>query len=146
MSISPQMKTITSSSSIKNDTIQECRTFLRWVNAKLNQNNVKPISNLQTDLCDGIVLVELFEICSRRKIGDKFTKVNTKLRQHHIDRIALVLDCMRVENIELFDGGIGKYDGSDGDGGGGGGRNGGRNFIATANAVCHLKYTFRHNL
>lgn len=104
MSVAPQ----SSSSSIKNDTIQECRTFLRWVNVKLNQSNLKPISNLQTDLCDGIVLVELFEICAGHKIGDKFTKVNTKLRQHHIDRIALVLDCMRGENIELFGGEIGE--------------------------------------
>lgn len=108
MSKTSQLKTC--NTSIKNDIIQECRTYLRWVNVKLNQNNVKPISNLQTDLCDGMVLVELFEICSGRKIGDKFTKVNTKLRQHHIDRIALVLNCMRNENIELIHGGIGEYD------------------------------------
>lgn len=106
MSITPQSKS--SNRSIKNDIIQECRTFLRWVNVKLNQHNVKPISNLQTDLCDGMVLVELFEICSGRKIGDKYTKVNTKLRQHHIDRIALVLNCMRDENIDLIHGGIGE--------------------------------------
>lgn len=113
MSIVPQSKT--SNNTIKDDIIQECRTFLRWVNVKLNQNNVKPINNLQTDLCDGIVLVELFEICSGRKIGDKFTKVNTKLRQHHIDRIALVLDCMRGDNIEIFHGGIGEFGDGSGD-------------------------------
>lgn len=106
MSIVPQSKT--SNNTINDDIIQECRTFLRWVNVKFNQNNVKPINNLQTDLCDGIVLVELFEICAGRKIGDKFTKVNTKLRQHHIDRIALVLDCMRDENIEISHEGIGE--------------------------------------
>lgn len=113
MSIAPQSKII--NNTIKNDITQECRTFLRWVNVKLNQNNVKPINNLQTDLCDGIVLVEIFEICSGRKIGDKFTKVNTKLRQHHIDRIALVLDCMRGDNIEIFHGGIGEFGDGSGD-------------------------------
>lgn len=128
MSIVPQ--STTSNNTIKDDTIQECRTFLRWANVKLNQNNVKPINNLQTDLCDGIVLVELFEICAGRKIGDKFTKVNTKLRQQHIDRIALVLDCMRGENIEMFHGGGGT--------GGGIGECGGDDASAATAGVIHF--------
>lgn len=99
MNVNSQSKT---NSPVENVFTQECQTFLRWVNVQLKKSNIIPINELQTDLCDGLVLAELFEILSNRKIGDKFTKVDSKLRQHHLNRIKLVLDNMRADNIETF--------------------------------------------
>lgn len=87
---------------ISNDIAQESRTFLRWLNSKLNANGNAPISDVQTGLNDGMVLLELLETLTGKKIGHKYTKVNSKLQKHHFDRVQLVLECMRVENVETF--------------------------------------------
>lgn len=87
---------------ISNDIAQESRTFLRWLNAKLKTSDKQPISDVQTGLSDGMVLVELIETLSGRKIGNKFTKINSKLRQHHLDRVRLVLECLRTDNVDTF--------------------------------------------
>lgn len=89
------------SNAIKNDIAQECRTFLRWLNFKLNISDKTSITDIK-DLCNGMILVELVEHLSQRKIGNKFTKVNSKLRQHHFDRVTLVLNHMQSENVETF--------------------------------------------
>lgn len=99
MSTVPQFK---ASNTINNDIAQESRTFLRWVNSRLQISGKSQISDIQTDLSDGMILLELLETLSRKPIGNKFTKINSKLRQHHLDRITLVLECMRTENIEIF--------------------------------------------
>lgn len=99
MSSEFQQKT---SNTISNDIAQESRTFLRWLNSKLKQIGKPSISDLQTGLSDGMVLVELVEMLSGRKIGNKFTKINSKLRQHHLDRIILVLECLRTDNVDTF--------------------------------------------
>lgn len=87
---------------ISNDIAQESRTFLRWLNLKRKSSGKSPISDVQTGLSDGIVLVELIETLSGRKIGNKFTKINSKLRQHHFDRVTLVLECLRTDNVNTF--------------------------------------------
>lgn len=87
---------------ISNDIAQEARTFLRWLNSKLKTNNRPSVSDVRRDLSDGMVLVELLETLSGKTIGNKFTKINSKLRQHHLDRINLVLECMHAENIKTF--------------------------------------------
>lgn len=88
---------------INNDSAQESRTFLRWLNSKLKTSSKQTIvSNLQTDLSDGMILVELVEILSGKKIGNKYTKINSKLHQHHLDRITFVLDHMSANNVEMF--------------------------------------------
>lgn len=87
---------------INNDIAQEKRTFLRWLNAKLKTSGKQvTVSNFQKDLSDGMVLLELVEILSGEKIGNKFTKINSKLRQHHLDRIKLVLDYLNDKKIGL---------------------------------------------
>lgn len=90
------------SNAIGNDIAQQSRTFLRWINSNLKKSNRSPVSDVQHDLNDGMVLVELLETLSGKKIGNKFTKINSKLRQHHLDRINLVLEFMHTENIETF--------------------------------------------
>lgn len=98
MSIAPHSNT---SNAIKNDIAQECRTFLRWLNFKLNISDKTALTDIK-DLRNGMILVELVETLSGQKIGNKFTKVNSKLRQHHLDRVTLVLDRMHTENVETF--------------------------------------------
>lgn len=95
----PQYK---ASNTINNGIAQESRTFLRWINSKLKTSKKTPVSDVKTDLSDGMILLELFETLSGRQIGNKFTKINSKLRQHHLDRISLILECMRTENIDTF--------------------------------------------
>lgn len=90
------------SKTINNAIAQESRTFLRWINSKLEPSRKPPVTDIKTDLSDGMILLELFEALSGRKIGNKFTKNNSKLRQHHLDRISLILECMHTENIETF--------------------------------------------
>lgn len=88
---------------INNDTAQESRTFLRWLNSKLRTRDKQlMVTNIQADLCDGLILVELVEILSCSKIGNKFTKIESKLRHHHLDRITLVLEYMRSHGVEMF--------------------------------------------
>lgn len=88
---------------INNDTAQESRTFLRWLNAKLKSSTKQTVvANFQTDLSDGMILVELVEILSGKKVGNKYTKINSKLHQHHLDRITFVLDHMSSNGIEMF--------------------------------------------
>lgn len=99
MSTELQQKT---SNTISNDIAQESRTFLRWLNSKLKLIGKPAISDVQTGLSDGMILVELVEMLSNRKIGNKFTKINSKLRQHHLDRITLVLECLRTDNVDTF--------------------------------------------
>lgn len=99
MSTTPQHRV---SNAIGNDIAQEARTFLRWLNSNLRASKQSPVSDVRHDLSDGMVLVELLETLSGKTIGNKFTKINSKLRQHHLDRINLVLECMRAEKIETF--------------------------------------------
>lgn len=99
MSTELQPKT---SNTISNDIAQESRTFLRWINTKLKPSDKTPIFDVQTGLNDGMVLVELVETLSGRTIGNKFTKINSKLRQHYLDRVALVLECLRTDNVDTF--------------------------------------------
>lgn len=100
MSITLQHKT---GNAISNEIAQESRTFLRWLNSKLKiNNNRSPVADVQRDLSDGMILIELLETLSGKTIGNKFTKINSKLRHHHLDRVTLVLECMRTEKIETF--------------------------------------------
>lgn len=88
-------------STIKTEIAQESRTFLRWINSKLKTSNKTFISDL-ISLSDGMILLELVETLSNRKIGNKLTKINSKLHKHHLERVELVLDSMRTDHIETF--------------------------------------------
>lgn len=78
------------------------RTFLRWLNSKRKLSGKPFVSDVQTGLSDGMVLIELLEDLSARKIANKYLKINSKLRQQHLERVLLVLECMRNDSIETF--------------------------------------------
>ena len=45
------------------------KTFRKWLNAKLQANGIQEMTNLQTDLSDGVMLIVLMELMSGCSLG-----------------------------------------------------------------------------
>ena len=79
-------------------------TFTNWVNANLRQRGME-IDDLETGFEDGVKLVNLFEVVSKRIIG-KYSR-NPKFPNQKLENVALVLRAMEQDGVKLVS--IGKY-------------------------------------
>lgn len=88
--------------------LQQQTTFTKWVNNALRGHLKKAktqVNDLQTDLKDGLVLVELIEsIASPRKIG-RYNK-NPKIKPQLLENLGAVFKFLEKEQIKVVN--IGK--------------------------------------
>jgi actinin alpha len=74
------------------------KTFTKWFNSHLRKRKLA-IENLQTDLADGINLINFLEIISNNTLP-KYTK-NPKIRIQKIQNVSLCLDFLKQQKIHL---------------------------------------------
>jgi filamin len=77
--------------------IQE-NTFLRWCNDMLSDRGRK-ISNLKTDLKDGIALINILEVASKKSLG-KYNK-HPKIEMQKAENLILCFNFLKQENVKL---------------------------------------------
>jgi filamin len=73
-------------------------TFTRWANEHLKKIG-KTITNLETDLSDGLKLIALIEILSQKHVG-KYNK-RPNFRQMKLENVAMALRFLERERIKL---------------------------------------------
>nr|XP_021330210.1 filamin-A isoform X3 [Danio rerio] len=74
-------------------------TFTRWCNEHLRSVNMR-ISDLKTDLSDGLVLISLLEVLSHKRM---FRKYHTRptFRQLKLDNVSVALEFLDHEKVKL---------------------------------------------
>lgn len=85
--------------------IQE-KTFTRWINDILRPRGIK-IDDIGTDLKDGLVLLNLLEILSKKKIGkwNKHPRIEIQKREN----LQKVMEFTKAQQIELVNVGPGDF-------------------------------------
>jgi len=86
------------------------KTFTRWSNNFLLHRKMK-IIDLETDLANGLMLINLLEVISSKEIGGKYNK-QPKIRPQLLENTSLALKFVTREGIKLV--GIGPEDITDG--------------------------------
>jgi len=81
------------------------KTFTRWSNSFLRYRKLK-INELETDLSDGILLIQLLEILSDKSLG-KFNKT-PKIKPQKLENLSAALKFITSQGIKLV--GIGPED------------------------------------
>lgn len=79
--------------------VEDSRTFLRWINFTLIPKS-NSINDLQYDLCDGTVLIDLLECLTSKQQIPNSLKSNNNIRKQKLNRVTLVVDYMKGENVE----------------------------------------------
>ncbi|ESO96022.1 hypothetical protein LOTGIDRAFT_116257 [Lottia gigantea] len=74
------------------------RTFTNWVNEQLSSCG-REISNLQTDLCDGVNLVALVESLQVRKIGKVYSKSKSRIQM--IQNVNLAFKAIAEDKYQI---------------------------------------------
>jgi len=74
------------------------KTFTRWANTYLKERMLK-VDDLETDLHDGILLINLLEVISSKSLG-KFNK-NPKIRSQKLENTQFALNFLKTEGIKL---------------------------------------------
>eukprot|EP01114_Cavostelium_apophysatum_P014354 TRINITY_DN369_c0_g1_i1.p1 TRINITY_DN369_c0_g1~~TRINITY_DN369_c0_g1_i1.p1 ORF type:complete len:755 (+),score=260.59 TRINITY_DN369_c0_g1_i1:68-2332(+) len=74
------------------------KTFTRWANTFLKERMMK-IDDLETDLSDGLLLINLLEIISSKSVG-KFNKA-PKIRTQKLENNSFALKFLQSEGIKL---------------------------------------------
>jgi len=74
------------------------KTFGKWLNSKLKSRDVQ-ISNLLTDLSDGVILIHLLEILSNESLGRYAAR--PKLRVQRFENVNIALDFIKGRKIQL---------------------------------------------
>ena len=74
-------------------------TYTRWVNAKLKPTN-KSITDLQTDLANGLNLITLVEVLSKKRIPKYNKKPN--FRSQKLENISILFRFLAGEGVFLF--------------------------------------------
>lgn len=72
------------------------RTFTRWCNERLKERNIV-IYDLATDLSDGLKLIALYEVLSKKRVDISNKKATSLI--HRTVNISLVLE--RIENDKI---------------------------------------------
>jgi len=82
------------------------KTFTRWSNNFLKDRKMF-IQNLETDLSNGLLLINLLEIIANKEIGAKYNKT-PKIRSQQLENTSLALKFVQQNGIKLV--GIGPED------------------------------------
>ena len=73
-------------------------TFTNWVNRQLRTQKVA-IGSLSKDLCDGVLLIALLEVLSKKKMG-QYVKAPTNEYQK-LENLAIAISFIKGEGIHL---------------------------------------------
>lgn len=79
-------------------------TFTRWANEHLKSID-RSLSNLETDLCDGLRLIALIEVLSQKRLP-KHNK-RPQFRSQKLENVSVALKFLDDEGIKIVN--IGKY-------------------------------------
>ena len=94
--------------SIKGDegnwVVMQNDTFKNWVNANLRSRAIS-IENLETGFEDGVNLIHLFEVASKKSVG-RYAKT-PKFQNQKLENVSLVLKAMENDGVKLVS--IGKW-------------------------------------
>ena len=82
----------------------QCAVFKNWVNQNLMTREME-INAFETDFADGIKLINLYEVVSKKQLG-RYTK-KPKLPNQMLENVTLALKAMEEDGINLLS--IGKY-------------------------------------
>jgi Asp-tRNA(Asn)/Glu-tRNA(Gln) amidotransferase B subunit len=74
------------------------KTFTLWINAYLQQRNMKVV-DLEKDLCDGVLLLNLLEIILKQKL---VTKIHKATVMHKLDNLTIVVNTMQKNGIKAY--------------------------------------------
>ncbi|XP_060074083.1 filamin-A-like [Ylistrum balloti] len=74
-------------------------TFTNWVNEQLSQYSARSLTNLGTDLCDGVHLVALVETLQLKKIGRVYSKPQGQIQR--LANVSLALTAITEDNVKL---------------------------------------------
>jgi len=88
---------INESVNLISETVQK-KTFTLWINAYLQQRNLKVV-DLEKDLCDGVLLLNLLEIILKQKLVTKIHKANV---MHKLDNLTIVVNTMQKNGIKTY--------------------------------------------
>ncbi|OUC44997.1 hypothetical protein D917_02075 [Trichinella nativa] len=92
------LEAIQSRDKAKWKTIQQ-NTFTRWVNERLKMVDCS-VNNLETDLTDGLLLIRLLEVLSKKKLPRYNKKPN--FRSQRLENVSVALSFLEtVERIKL---------------------------------------------
>lgn len=73
-------------------------TFENWVNANLRQRGMK-IENLDEGFADGVNLINLYEIISKKNVG-KYAK-QPKFHNQRMDNVSIVLKAAEADGVKI---------------------------------------------
>jgi len=74
------------------------RAFTRWSNAKLAPRGIE-IKKLTTDVCDGIALINLLEVCTGKSVGRYNKKPNLKMQK--LENCTIALNFLKEQGVKL---------------------------------------------
>lgn len=74
-------------------------TFTNWVNEQLSQYSGRSLTDLRTDLCDGVHLVALVETLQLKKIGRVYSKPQGQIQR--LANVSLALTAITEDNVKL---------------------------------------------
>ncbi|KAG9295436.1 hypothetical protein G9A89_013465 [Geosiphon pyriformis] len=80
------------------ETIQE-KTFTKWVNSKLALKTIPPIGDLNSEMSDGVRLIQLLEIIGDISFG-KYNK-NPRMRIQKVENVNKALEFIKHRNVSL---------------------------------------------
>ena len=73
-------------------------TFGNWVNANLQQRNLS-IENLEEGFADGVNLINLYEIISKKNVG-KYSK-QPKFHNQCMENVSIVLKAAEADGVKI---------------------------------------------
>ena len=79
-------------------------TFTNWVNANLQQRGLQ-IENLEEGFSDGVNLVNLYEIISKKSVG-KYSK-QPRFHNQFMDNVSQVLKAAETDGVKIVS--IGRF-------------------------------------
>ncbi|KAK5134892.1 hypothetical protein LTR08_005982 [Meristemomyces frigidus] len=77
----------------------QAKTFTKWLNNKLTARPNIQITDLVTDLSDGVILIHLLEILSQESLGRYAAR--PKLRVQRFENVNIALDFIKSRRIQL---------------------------------------------
>ena len=75
-------------------------TFTRWANQHIKQAK-ENITDLETDLSDGLKLIALLEVLAEKRIHTRYNK-KPKIRSQKLENVSLALEFLEREGIVLI--------------------------------------------
>lgn len=77
------------------------KTFTAWLNVQLKNIATRKIEDIETELCDGVFLIQLMEKLSKTKLGKRYHSNFPKMRFHRLDNMTDVWNFLKRERVKI---------------------------------------------